>query len=56
MANELKNEKKTLVVSMLAEGNSLRSIERMTGIHRDRIMRLGVRMGEACRKIPELLT
>jgi len=36
---------------MLAEGNSIRSIERMTGIHRDTIMRLGVRVGEACVKI-----
>ena len=53
MANELKNEKKTLAVSMLAEGNSIRSIERMTGVHRDTIMRLGVRMGEGCRKIQD---
>jgi hypothetical protein len=51
MANELKTEKKTMAVSMLAEGNSIRSIERMTGIHRDTIMRLGVRVGEACAKI-----
>jgi len=41
MANELNPEKKTMAVSMLAEGNSIRSIERMTGIHRDTIMRLG---------------
>ena len=36
---------------MLAEGNSIRSIERMTGVHRDTIVRLGVRAGEACLKI-----
>ena len=36
---------------MLCEGNSIRSIERMTGIHRDTIMRLGVRMGEGCKRI-----
>jgi hypothetical protein len=30
MANELNAEKKTLAVSMLAEGNSIRSIERVT--------------------------
>jgi IS1 family transposase len=36
---------------MLAEGNSIRSIERMTGIHRDTIMRLGVRIGEGCQQI-----
>jgi IS1 family transposase len=48
MANHLPTEKKILAVSMLCEGNSIRSIERMTGIHRDTIMRLGVRMGEGC--------
>ena len=39
---------------MLAEGSSIRSIERITGVnrnHRDTIMRLGVRIGEACVKI-----
>jgi len=51
MANNLPTEKKVMAVSMLAEGNSIRSIERMTGIHRDTIMRLGVRVGEACAKI-----
>jgi IS1 family transposase len=33
---------------MLCEGSSIRSIERITGIHRDTVMRLGVRMGEGC--------
>jgi IS1 family transposase len=51
MANQLSNEKKTAAVSMLCEGSSIRSIERMTGIHRDTVMRLGVRMGEGCQKI-----
>lgn len=51
MANNLSLESKTAAVSMLCEGNSIRSVERMTGIHRDTIMRLGVRMGEGCRKI-----
>jgi IS1 family transposase len=51
MANQLSNEKKTMAVSMLCEGSSIRSIERMTGIHRDTVMRLGVRMGEGCQKI-----
>jgi hypothetical protein len=40
-----------MAVSMLAEGNSIRGIECMTGIHRDTIMRLGARVGEACEKI-----
>jgi IS1 family transposase len=51
MANIIKTEKKIAVVSALAEGTSIRAIERMTGIHRDTIMRLGVRVGEACQKI-----
>jgi IS1 family transposase len=51
MANNLSTEKKTLAVSMLAEGNSIRSIERVTGVHRDTIMRLGVRIGEGCAKL-----
>jgi hypothetical protein len=53
MANELKSEKKTLVVSMLAEGSSIRSIERITGINRNTIMNLGVRIGNACMKIQD---
>ena len=53
MANNLETEKKVLAVSMLAEGSSIRSIERITGIHRDTIMRLGVRIGEGCAKIQD---
>ncbi len=48
MANKLSDDKKTTAVAMLCEGNSIRAIERMTGIHRDTVMRLGVRMGEGC--------
>jgi len=51
MANNLPTEKKVLAVAMLAEGSSIRSIERITGVHRDTIMRLGIRVGEACVKI-----
>jgi IS1 family transposase len=51
MSNNLKSEKKVLAVSMLAEGSSIRAIERITDIHRDTIMRLGIRMGDACQKI-----
>ena len=51
MANILKTEKKVMAVSMLAEGSSIRCIERITGIHRDTIMRLGLRVGEGCQKI-----
>ncbi len=53
MPNHLETEKKVLAVSLLAEGSSIRAIERITGIHRDTIMRLGVRVGEACAKIQD---
>src|SRR6266511_992534 len=42
---------KIAVVAALAEGCSIRSVERMTGIHRDTIMRLGVRIGQGCAKL-----
>lgn len=38
---------------MLCEGSSIRAIERITGVHRDTKMRLGVRVGEACAKIQD---
>ncbi len=48
MANVLPMDKKITVIAALAEGSSIRAIERMTGIHRDTIMRLGVRVGQGC--------
>lgn len=51
MANKLDIEKKTTAIAMLCEGNSIRSIERTTGIHRDTVMRLGIRMGEGCQAL-----
>lgn len=51
MSNTLQTEEKNQVVSLLCEGNSIRSIERVTGVHRDTIMRLGVRVGQECAKI-----
>ncbi len=46
--NILPKEKKLAVLSALVEGNSIRSTERMTGVHRDTIMRLLVEVGERC--------
>lgn len=46
--NHLSKDKQIAVTAALAEGSSIRSIERMTGIHRDTIMRLGVRVGQGC--------
>jgi len=48
--NQLSIEKKILIASMLVEGNSIRSIERITGVHRDTIMRLGITLGEQAQK------
>jgi IS1 family transposase len=48
MANVLNTDKQIAVIAALAEGSSIRSIERMTGVHRDTIMRLGVRVGHGC--------
>jgi IS1 family transposase len=49
--NVLSKEKQFAVIAMLCEGSSIRSIERITGIHRDTIMRLGIRMGEGCQRL-----
>ena len=46
--NALKIDKKTAVISSLLEGNSVRSTERMTGVHRDTICRLLVEVGDHC--------
>lgn len=46
--NKLKLDVQAKVIGALVEGCSIRSVERMTGIHRDTIMRLSVRVGEAC--------
>ncbi len=51
MSNNLKAEKKREILVALIEGNSVRSVERMTGVHRDTICRLLVAVGEACEKL-----
>ena len=51
MANVLPFEKQIAIVAALAEGCSIRSIERQTGVHRDTIMRLGVRVGLGCQRL-----
>jgi len=51
MANVLNTDKQIAVISALAEGSSIRSIERMTGVHRDTIMRLGVKVGQGCKAL-----
>lgn len=46
--NILRREKQEAAIAALVEGTSIRSVERMTGIHRDTIMRLGYRVGQGC--------
>jgi transposase-like protein len=49
--NTLKQEKKMAILSLLVEGNSIRSIERITGVHRDTILKLMKSIGFKCQKI-----
>jgi IS1 family transposase len=49
--NRLSAARRTQAISALVEGNSIRSTERMTGIHRDTVMRLMVEVGEGCQRI-----
>src|SRR5713226_948024 len=49
--NKLDREHQCTVIAALVEGNSIRSVERMTNIHRDTIMRLAVRVGEGCDRL-----
>lgn len=51
MANVLSTDKQIAVIGALTEGSSIRSIERMTGVHRDTIMRLGVKVGTGCARL-----
>ena len=38
MANGLNTDKQIAIIGQLAEGSSIRSIERITGVHRDTII------------------
>ncbi len=49
--NVLSKEKQEIAIAALVEGASIRSVERMTGIHRDTIMRLMVRVGQNCERL-----
>jgi hypothetical protein len=53
MANNLPTEKKVNVIAMLAEGSSIRAIERITGVNRNTIMNLGVRVGQEYARIQD---
>jgi hypothetical protein len=49
--NILPRDKQIAVISALTEGCSIRATERLTSIHRDTIMRLGVRVGDGCAEL-----
>jgi IS1 family transposase len=49
--NILKPEKKLAVLSALTEGCSIRSISRMTGVHKKTIMKLLVEVGTRCQQM-----
>jgi IS1 family transposase len=51
MANVMKREKQEQVIKCLLEGSSVRSTERLTGVHRDTIIRLMVRAGNGSKKL-----
>jgi len=51
MCNYLSLSKKLLVLQSLVEGNSIRSTERISGVHRDTIMRLLVKTGNEAQEI-----
>ena len=49
--NVLPREKQIEIIAALTEGMSIRAVERLTGIHRDTIMRLGARVGRGCAEL-----
>lgn len=51
MANILSRDKQISALHHLVEGNTIRSTERLTGVHRDTIMRLLVRFGGKCQEL-----
>jgi hypothetical protein len=48
MMNTVPMERRLQILNAHVEGNSIRSIERMTGTHRDTIMRLILSVGHHC--------
>lgn len=52
--NVLPDIKKELVLQCLVEGNSIRSTERITGVHRDTILRLLIRVSKICKSLSDV--
>ncbi|MGN6116647.1 MAG: transposase [Nitrobacter sp.] len=49
--NTLSRDQQIQIIACLTEGQSIRATERITGIHRDTIMRLGERVGRGCAEL-----
>lgn len=49
--NVLSRDQQIAIIACLTEGRSIRATERITGIHRDTIMRLGERVGRGCAEL-----
>ena len=49
--NILSRDQQIQIIACLTEGQSIRATERITGIHRDTIMRLGARVGRGCAEL-----
>jgi IS1 family transposase len=49
--NTLPFDKQVQIIAALCEGNSIRATERLIGVHRDTIMRLGLRVGQGCAEL-----
>ena len=49
--NRLCREKQVAVISLLVEGASIRSTERITGVNRNTIMSLLVKVGANCQRL-----
>jgi IS1 family transposase len=49
--NNLPRDQQIQIIACLTEGQSIRATERITGIHRDTIMRLGARVGRGCAEL-----
>ena len=49
--SQFSRDQQIQVIGCLTEGMSIRAIERLTGIHRDTVMRLGARVGRGCAEL-----
>jgi len=49
--NILPRDKQIDIIAALTEGMSIRAVERLTGVHRDTVMRLGLRIGHGCAEL-----